>query len=193
VFSHATLILNWLKSPRWRNCALHNRLCQSLGFAPSNQKCAAKDRDEKAIPPYSWAMTSQPTDYDALAKRYLDLWQQEMAKLAQDPQAAGAWANLFQGMMQNAAAAWGQAAAPGTTAMTPGFNFGGLNHERAAPSRSPADATRATTPSAASGDGGLAVADVLRRIDARLGTIEQRLAALETHPPARRRTRQPKP
>jgi hypothetical protein len=193
VFSHATLISNWLKSARWRNCALHNRLCQSLGFVTSNQECAAKVRDEMAISPYSWDMTSQPTDYDALAKRYLDLWQQEMAKLAQDPQAAGAWANLFQGMMQNATAAWGQASAPGNSPNTSGFNFGGLNHERAAPSGSPINATRPTASSASSGDGGLAVADVLRRIDARLESIEQRLSALETHPPARRRTRQPKP
>lgn len=138
-------------------------------------------------------MTAQPTDYDALAKRYLDLWQQEMAKLAQDPQAAGAWANLFQGMMQNATAAWGQACAPGASPTTSGFNFGGLNHERAAPAKSPVDATRAASAAASSGDGGVAFADVLRRIDARLDSIEQRLSALETHPPARRRTRQPKP
>ena len=94
-------------------------------------------------------MTAQPTDYDALAKRYLDLWQQEMAKLAQDPQAAGAWANLFQGMMQNATAAWGQACAPGASPTTSGFNFGGLNHERAAPAKSPVDATRAAPPPSA--------------------------------------------
>lgn len=127
-------------------------------------------------------MTDKSNDYDALARRYLDLWQQEMAKLAQDPQAGGAWATLFQGMMQNAAGAFSQAAAPFTAAMT-----AGSPHARAT-TTSTGPATATATP----GDGGVDVADVLRRIDARLGAIEQRLTALEATAPTRRRTRAPK-
>jgi hypothetical protein len=126
-------------------------------------------------------MSTNFTDYDALARRYLELWQEEMAKLAQDPNAAGTWANLFQGMMQNATAAWSNTAAAMKTSTNNGIVDAASNAQ-----------TRTQTAAAASGDGGVAIADVLRRIDARLDSIEQRLAALEAAPAPQRRTKSAK-
>ena len=54
-------------------------------------------------------MTEKPpnADYNALAKRYLDLWQEQVAKMAQDPgqlgSAAATWSQMAATMMQNAA------------------------------------------------------------------------------------------
>ncbi|MDX2224200.1 MAG: hypothetical protein SFV21_15730 [Rhodospirillaceae bacterium] len=131
---------------------------------------------------------------DALARRYLELWQAEMARLAQDPGAAGVWAGLAQSvtqaMMQSAAASF---------ATTPSA---GPAHDRARSDAKPFNWPNpwaqftphgAAPTAAAPGDGGVAAADVLRRIDARLDALERRLAALEADPPTRRRSRAPKP
>lgn len=115
-----------------------------------------------------------PTDYNALAAKYLDLWQEQIAKLAKEPQqlseAAAAWSRTAATMMQNAASTMGagmgaskppskadphdDSVRPGTAAASAGTETSGLAH----------------------GDGGLDTASVLRRLDA----VERRMAALES-------------
>src|SRR4051812_28131734 len=107
-------------------------------------------------------MSSQqdPPDYDALAKRYLELWQEQIAKLAKDP-----------GQLTDAAAGWSRWAASMVGGLAPNGTSSGT---QSAP-RSPAAA-------APSRDGGVDLADVLGRLDAverQLANIERRLAALE--------------
>jgi hypothetical protein len=95
-----------------------------------------------------------PPDYNALAKKYLDLWQEQLGKLARDPDqlsgAAATWSKLAASMLQGTGAA----------------------HEPAA------SAHGAAAAAAPSRDGGVDLADVLKRLD----VIEQRLAALEPGP-----------
>ncbi len=105
-----------------------------------------------------------PKDYDAIAARYLDLWQEQIAKLAKDPQqltdAAAAWSNAAASMMRSAAANMGQSASQGSS-----DEPGSADTENGAAPAEPAH-----------GDGGVDLADVVRRLDA----IERRLAALES-------------
>jgi len=115
-----------------------------------------------------------PSDYEALAAKCLDLWQEQIAKLAKDPRqltdAAAAWSRTATSMMQNAASAMGGTA----IVMSP----------TAEPHDAPDSHIKTTaTPGAKTtrssyGDGGLDSADVLRRLDA----LEKRLAILEPKP-----------
>jgi len=93
-----------------------------------------------------------PPDYNALAKKYLDLWQEQIGKLAKDPD-----------QLSGAAAVWQQMAA----SMLQGTG----GHD-------PAPAHRAPAAAAPPRDGGVDLADVLKRLDA----IERRLAVLESGP-----------
>ena len=105
--------------------------------------------------------TAAPPDFDALAKKYLDLWQEQIGKLAKDP-----------GKMSDAATAWSEMASSfmkGAPASTP---FTASSHD-------PASAAYRPTPAAPShGAGGLDPVELLGRLDA----IERRLAALESKP-----------
>ena len=97
-----------------------------------------------------------PIDYAALAARYLELWQEQVAKLGQDPAAAAtymdAWSKMF-----------GTAGVPNL--------FAGLM-----PNVAPPFGKDRTPPAAAAhGGGNLDHAALLRRLDA----VERRLAALE--------------
>ena len=96
-------------------------------------------------------MTENP-DYQALAKRYLDLWQDQVAKLAKDP-----------GALSGAAEAWSQMAA---------------SMMQAPPNARPSSPASpgAPAPAAAHGGGGLDPADLLRRI----AELERRIALLES-------------
>lgn len=113
-----------------------------------------------------------PSDYNALAAKYLDLWQEQIAKLAKDPQqlsdAAATWSRTAAEMMQNAA-----------TAMSASTDWNGSRtspHDSSKPKSDEDTASGAKAPGSTHGDGGLDSADILRRLDA----LEERLAALES-------------
>jgi hypothetical protein len=109
---------------------------------------------------------SQPPDIEALARRYLDLWQDQASALAGDAELAGQlgrWLTLMQSGMAHAfqAAAAATASAPGTA-----------------------------TPAAASGGGQPRLDEFARR----LALLEERIARLEAgagreRKPAGRRAR----
>ena len=116
----------------------------------------------------------QQPDYDGLARRYLEIWRDEIAKMAHQPDGVAAWTALLQTMAQTAATAWG-----GVAATTSGATAGDARRPAATgENRAPATAV---SPGGGSGD----LADVLRRIDA----LERRIAALETSRKAGRRPR----
>src|SRR5690606_28198468 len=109
----------------------------------------------------------RPDDVDALARRFLDLWQEQAALLATDPRLAelsGAWLTLWQrgaGMAMQAAA-----------------GEGGGNARQADAGRNSAAgrAERPAAAAAASGDGQPDPAELARR----LAECEARIAALES-------------
>ena len=121
----------------------------------------------------------EPPDYDALAATYLNLWQEQIAKLAKDPQqlteAAADWSRTATAMMQSAASVMGRGTHWSSSKTTP--------HDDASDSPFKPDAAQGPKASGvAHGDGELDSADVLRRLDA----LERRLAALESSPPKSR-------
>src|SRR5215469_10123871 len=103
--------------------------------------------------------SSPPPDIEALARRYLDLWQDQATALAGDAELArqlGRWFSVMQSGMANAV----QAAASSTPAT-------------GAPTGKPA--AGAAAPAAASGGGELRLDELARR----LAAVEERLARLE--------------
>ena len=96
---------------------------------------------------------ADPPDMDALAKRYIELWQEQLSRMATDPSTTDAWRAVFKAAAKNFG--W----TPDTVA----------TFTTAAQTGTPASAT-------SSGDGGPDLTDVLRRLDA----LEQRISALET-------------
>jgi hypothetical protein len=105
-------------------------------------------------------------DFDELAKKYLDLWQQQIAGLARDP-----------AKMTDAATAWSQMASSFLAASPNPFTATPHDSASAAPS-----AHRPAPASAPPGAGGLDPLQLLRRLD----DIERRLSALESQPGAKR-------
>jgi hypothetical protein len=143
---------------------------------------------------YAFAMSEAPPDFKTLARRYLDLWQEQVTAMANDPALAE---TLAQGvaMMAQMPASILQAAAAGAAST--------VNQARAAdagssvPSDSPAAGNApGAAPAAAASDGACVDADGLAR---RLAAVEERLAALEARlgapggspapKPGRRRTK----
>jgi hypothetical protein len=130
---------------------------------------------------------SEPPDLESLVRRYLDLWQEQWAALAADPELADALARWF-GMLNQAGgvlagaaparpARSGRAAADGGGAEernVAGREASGGSQGRASP--------RAATAGAPSRDGGLDLAQLAER----LAALDERLAALEAG--ARRRS-----
>jgi hypothetical protein len=113
-------------------------------------------------------------DAQALAQRFLDVWQEQAGLLATDPKLAelsASWLNL-----------WKQGAAAATQATAPGAQGGGNDARPGAKAGSAK--TGAAPAAAASGDGQPDVAELARR----LADCEARLAALEsrTEGPVRR-------
>jgi hypothetical protein len=111
------------------------------------------------------------TDYDALARRYLDLWQSQLSALSSDRQLTETMARLLATTNASMAAAFDTAR------------------------RAHADARHATTtaspgspPAAAAPDNRTAELEQLR---ARLVALERRIAELESRPRARRRAAKP--
>jgi hypothetical protein len=103
--------------------------------------------------PIYCAIMPEPPDLANLAKRYVDLWQDQLSAMAADPELAESMARLFAALVPPAWARW-----PGAA-----------RNEAAAP----AGAAATGTPSH-DGDGG--VAEFARR----LAAVEERLAALES-------------
>lgn len=97
---------------------------------------------------------STPPDWDALARRYLDLWQRNISDAASDPDVTKNTAQLF----GQIGAFMGPGMSPG---MAPGMGTG-PDSESAAPRTSPPDE----------------LAKALAGIERRLATIERRLEEL---------------
>ena len=111
-------------------------------------------------------------DYAALAQRYLELWQDQVAKLAKDPPKE-------MGDLSTMTAAWSKMAASMTAgASGPMAPAGASEHDPHRPaSTAPAYGDGGT--GAAGGDGG-PDAQLATQLATRVGVLEQRLAALES-------------
>jgi hypothetical protein len=118
---------------------------------------------------------SEPPDVDALARRFLDLWQEQLTIMAADPELADGLAKLLAGLSASAGLApflAGLAAAPAG----PGIGEGSEPGEHGQCGRhTDRDAARAAAADAASRGGGLALDELARR----LADVERRLARLE--------------
>jgi hypothetical protein len=119
-------------------------------------------------------MTAEPPDLDALAKRYLDLWQDQVAALSTDPEVArtlGRYAQLWAALGPAGIAGIWAAAAEGLKGGGAGANVFAdgpfAEFFRAAAAHGPAPAA------AARGDRGDDLAELRRR----LAVLEERLAA----------------
>jgi hypothetical protein len=126
---------------------------------------------------------AKPPDLEALAKRYLDLWQEHLSGLAADPKLAEVMARTVELMNAGAAAvatmAAGQAAA---------FARDGKPPEDAAEGRGAGGAGPATAPPASRAADSL-VAQLARRV----AELEQRLARLEAGTQGKRRKARQRP
>jgi hypothetical protein len=109
------------------------------------------------------------TDYDALARRYLDLWQSQLSALSSDQQLTETMARLL---------------ATTNASMAAAFETARRAH---ADARHATDAAAGTTTAAAAPDDRAAELGELR---ARLDALERRIAELESRP--RRRTPRPR-
>ncbi len=98
---------------------------------------------------------SDPPDLDDLARRYLDLWQDQLAGLADDDEVAEVMARTLE-LMTTGAAALAQ-------------NARALDEDRAHPE----DGTQAAPPARGGADPDLA------ELAGRVGSLEERIAALE--------------
>jgi hypothetical protein len=143
---------------------------------------------------------SKPPDLEALARRYVELWQDQIAATAVDPELtdgltrmmqlmssgmaaqAGLWQALWPDMVARATA---QAAAAAAAASAPAGDqaAGRTASQPEAPPPGPAPAAGAPP------DGGHDVA----QLQARLAVLEERLASLEGGPGAPRRGTRPGP
>ena len=137
------------------------------------------------------------TDLEELARRYLDLWQDQMSALASDPEAAEAMTRMMTAAGANASAAW---------AVWPAFMAGGApappagrdgevkvkDSDGAAPERARQSSETATgqfTPSGPAPAGAAAAAAAsehggldLDGLASRLAELEERVRALESSP-----------
>lgn len=121
---------------------------------------------------------SDPTNYDELARRYLDLWQDHVAGAVSDPDAAKAMAMMltgWQNLANSAGEAFGQRPfgerAQNTASTTDGAQSDGstsTKHEGQSASESPA-----------ASDTSFGTDDVIRLLNQRIARLEERVAALE--------------
>lgn len=135
------------------------------------------------------AAMAEHGDMDELARRYLDLWQDQVSALAADPELGAAVEKLMAGFAAGPAAAWsawpgilaglmtgtavdGQWDGRNSKARDEGGADGRFSKNGAAPAAG-------ASPAATAPDGGGAdLGDIARR----LALLEQRLAALESEP-----------
>ncbi len=133
---------------------------------------------------------SEPPDLHALAQRYLDLWQEQLAGLAEDREVAELMARTielmntgaaaFASMAQSAMAPPERAAKGGETPKRDGTDT--RQKPDASPSAAAGRAPGAAAPAAAP-DGG---ESGLYQLARRLAALEERIAALEAGGPTRR-------
>ena len=140
---------------------------------------------------------SDPPDLHGLAQRYLDLWQEQLAGLAEDREVAELMARTIE-LMNTGAAAFASMA---QSAMAPpeGAAKGGETPERdgtdtrqkpdASPSAAPRRAPGAQAPAAARGAADHDLAEFARRLE----RLEERLTALEAGSKKSRRKPAKKP
>jgi hypothetical protein len=146
---------------------------------------------------------ADPPDLQDLAKRYLDLWQDQLRAMAADPETMATVGRMLASVSGKAApggpAAGNQAGGdtpnpfawwPMTGAM-PGFSpFGGATPFDSVFAAGATGAEAGTPPAAAPSDGGV---DQLRELERRLAALEGRLDALESGPGKRGRGAPTKP
>jgi hypothetical protein len=117
-------------------------------------------------------MSEAPPDIKALARRYLDLWQEQVAAMANDPALADALAQSV-AMVAQLPAAMLQAAAAGVSKPTSEAN---AVHAATPEARPPDIDPPGSATAAAASDGPRLDVDGLAR---RLAAAEKRIAALE--------------
>jgi len=127
---------------------------------------------------------SEPADLDDLARRYLDLWQDQMSALAADEDFARLMQRIMGGMGMTAAA--GPAAWPALMAAmragARGERAGDGDERHATGTDGPRAPAGAAAPAPASDGGGPGLDRLARRVAA----LEKRLAALEAAGPGAR-------
>jgi hypothetical protein len=116
-------------------------------------------------------MADDPT-FDALAKRYLDLWQGQLSALSGDRQLTETLARLLASANAGVASAFDTARRANEQARSGARTAGG-----------------AAAAAAASADG----TAELERLRARIDALEQRVAELERRPVYKPRSRKPRP
>ena len=120
---------------------------------------------------------SEPPDLDALAKQYLDLWQQQLGGVSEDQQTAKIMAQTME--LMNA----GAAAIASMATQNPGNQNQGN-----------ADADASSSPSTAAGGAAPGASDLdLAELAQRLERLEKRLDSLETGTKKSRRKPAKKP
>jgi hypothetical protein len=163
---------------------------------------------------------AEPPDFQDLARRYLDLWQEQWSAMSADPEAAEAMSRLYDMMGQQMAAAapmaeaflsalpaiLGPFANPGQTGpgqtgpgqTPPGQTAHGQTPPGTRGSHDAADAARSAAadeppgaaPAGPAPDGG--AVDVAELLG-RIAALEDRIAKLEAKRPARRPAAKPRP
>ncbi|MEQ8196292.1 MAG: hypothetical protein RIB59_17550 [Rhodospirillales bacterium] len=120
-------------------------------------------------------MTKQP-DLDDLARQYLDLWQDQLTGMAQDPEVTEMMARTVELMNTNMAAftLFAQSALNAAAKRPDGTKVDG-DDQPASQRRTKSATAGSAAAAAASGDSDLDVDELLRRIE----TLEKRIAALE--------------
>lgn len=132
---------------------------------------------------------AKPPDLDALARRYLDLWQEQLGGVSKDAEAAEVMARTIELMNAGAAAFAAMAASAAANQPTAG---GATRDDHDTESRNRRDSPPNTPGADARGSASAAAArrapdHDLAELARRLGRIEKRLAALEGGPKTRRR------
>lgn len=142
---------------------------------------------------YSAGMADTP-DLDDLAKRYLDLWQEQLRVMAADPETVASVSRLFETMSGASAAGDKSGAAGGMPPMPANpmawlTGLGMMPPQAASGGANPFDSVFAqfvqhaaqtpggSTPAGAASDGG---GDELHELERRLALLEKRIDALES-------------
>ena len=140
----------------------------------------------------------KPPDLDALAKRYLDLWQEQLGGITEDREASEVMARAVE-LMNAGAATFAAMTAAANRSQSP-FPFAGpparrdatgADHDAAKPAPRPTRSGPAGSTAAAAARGG--ADDDVAELARRLARLEKRLAALETGAKKQRRRAKKKP
>ena len=150
-----------------RSCALAPLHCEALPALAKPWRAA-----------YS-AVMAKPPDLEDLARRYLDLWQEQLRAMAADPETMNSVGRMLSAM-GGATPPAGMNPAAWMSAMgmvPPTGGTGGGNPFDAVFANAPDKPADGAAAAAAASDGG---GDDLRQLERRLAALEQRIAALES-------------